>query len=206
MRQDRRFREGESVTSTHFARLVSNWFDGLVTVDPHLHRHHSLEEIYSVPCKVVHAAPNVAAWLQEHVHRPLLVGPDSESWQWVADVARDAGAPYIVLEKERLGDREVRVTVPDVQRWNDHTPVLVDDIISTARTMIETVGHLRRCGMTSPLCIGVHGIFAGTAYEDLLVAGASEIATCNAIQHHSNRIDLTSLVAQAVCANQASSS
>jgi ribose-phosphate pyrophosphokinase len=58
MRQDRRFHEGEAVTSRTFARLLSSAFDWLVTVDPHLHRTGSLSEIYSIPAKAVpcHAA------------------------------------------------------------------------------------------------------------------------------------------------------
>lgn len=34
MRQDRRFRPGEAITSAHFARMLSGEFDWLVTVDP----------------------------------------------------------------------------------------------------------------------------------------------------------------------------
>src|SRR5690606_29301909 len=46
MRQDHRFHPGEAITSRSYARLLSRSFDFLVTVDPHLHRWHSLAEIY----------------------------------------------------------------------------------------------------------------------------------------------------------------
>ena len=49
MRQDKRFKDGEAVTSRGFAKLLSASFDWIVTVDPHLHRYKSLEEIYTVP-------------------------------------------------------------------------------------------------------------------------------------------------------------
>jgi ribose-phosphate pyrophosphokinase len=63
MRQDKRFRPGEAVTSRSYARLLSGHFDWLVTVDPHLHRWHSLDEIYTVPAEVVAAAPqSPAGW------------------------------------------------------------------------------------------------------------------------------------------------
>lgn len=196
MRQDRRFQPGESVTSACFACFLSGWIDDMVTMDPHLHRRSSLEEIYSVPCTTLHAAHLIARWIKAEVEKPLLIGPDSESEQWVADVAREADAPWLVLRKERMGDRDVRVSVPDVERWLDRTPVLVDDIISTARTMIATVGHLVRAGLESPVCIGVHAIFAGSAYEDLRAAGASQIVTCNTIPHESNGIDVCPLFAE----------
>lgn len=203
MRQDRRFQSGEAVTSGHFARLLSGAVDWVVTVDPHLHRRTSLSEIYSVPTAVMHAAPLVAAWIRANVARPLLVGPDVESQQWVRAVAEDAGAPHVVLAKIRRGDRDVEVSVPEVERWSAHTPVLVDDIISTARTMIETVRHLARAGLAAPICVGVHAVFADRAYEDLLGAGAAQVVTCNTIPHASNAIDVTSLLGEGVRARRA---
>ncbi len=198
MRQDRRFREGEALTSTYFAQIVSRWVDWLVTVDPHLHRHSSLSEIYTIPATSLSATSLVSAWIKTHVDRPVLVGPDSESDQWVGAVARDVGAPCIVLEKTRRGDRDVTIHIPDVVRWSDHTPVLVDDIISSGRTMVETVRGLLALGMKAPVCIGVHGIFAETAYEDLVAAGAQVIVTCNSVPHLSNGIDLSSLIAEGI--------
>lgn len=198
MRQDRRFREGEGVTSRYFAHIVSDAVDWLVTVDPHLHRHESLADIYTIPGVAVRAAPAISAWIGTEIPRPLLVGPDSESVQWVRAVAEGAGVPALVLEKVRRGDREVEVSVPEVERWRDRTPVLVDDIISTARTMIETVSHLRRAGLAPPVCVGVHAVFAGRAYEDLIAAGASRVVTCNTIPHPSNAIDLSEQLARGI--------
>ena len=198
MRQDHQFREGEGVTSQYFARLLSDAVDWLVTVDPHLHRRRSLREIYTAPTAVVHAAPFIATWIRAHVERPLLVGPDNESAQWAQAVADVAGAPAVVLEKTRRGDRDVEVSVPGLERWRTHTPVLVDDIISTARTMIETADHLTRAGLAAPVCVGVHAIFADSAYSDLLAAGAARVVTCNTIPHPSNAINLTSPLADQV--------
>ena len=198
MRQDRRFHPGEGVTSRYFARLLSSHFNWLATVDPHLHRYASLDEIYSIPSRVVHAAGAIAAWIEANVDKPVLIGPDSESEQWVADVARRAHAPHVVLQKIRHGDRDVEVSVPQVERWRDHTPVLVDDIVSTARTMIEAVKHLQRIGLAAPVCIGVHAVLAGQAYEDLLAAGAARVVTTNSIAHASNALDLAPDVTAAV--------
>ena len=194
MRQDQQFKDGEGVSARYFARLVSNYFDGLITVDPHLHRIKSLGEIYTIPYRVIHAAPLVADWISRYINKPLLVGPDSESEQWVRDLSHRSGAPYIILEKTRHGDRDVDVSVPEVNKWLQHTPVLFDDIISTGRTMIETVGHLNHAGLTSPVCIGVHGLFADNACQELLKAGAGKIVTTNSVIHSSNSIDLVPVI------------
>ena len=198
MRQDIRFKPGEALTSRSFARLLSNGCDRLVTVDPHLHRFRSLDEIYTIPARVVHAAPLLAQWIERSVENALVIGPDAESEQWVREVAALAGVPYLVLNKVRRGDRDVVVSVPDVGRWRGCRPVLVDDIISTARTMISAVGELVRQGFSAPDCVGVHAVFAGDAYAALRAAGAGRVVTTNAIMHASNAIDLTGVLAEAV--------
>ncbi len=103
-----------------------------------------------------------------------------------------------MLTKTRRGDRDVQVSVPDVERWRSHTPVLVDDIVSTARTMIETIDHLRRAGLAAPVCVAVHAVFAQTAFEELRAAGAGDIVSCDTIRHASNRISLTAAIAAGV--------
>ncbi len=195
MRQDSRFKPGEGVTSTYFAQLLSGVVDWLVTVDPHLHRWGSLDAIYKIPSRVAHAAPAIAAWVRREVERPLLVGPDTESAQWVAAVAALCDAPFLVLEKVRRGDRDVEVSPPDVAKHGGRTPVLIDDIISTARTMIATIGHLAAAGAAAPVCVGIHAVFADRAHDDLLAAGAARIATCNTILHASNAIDVDDAIA-----------
>ncbi len=198
MRQDTRFKPGEAVTSAYFATALGRHFDWLATVDPHLHRYRNLAEIYAIPAAAVHAGPAIAAWVRDNVPMPLIVGPDSESAQWVEAVAHEAGAPWIVLEKHRHGDRDVEISVPDMRPWRGRTPVLVDDIISTAHTLIETTRGLRAAGATEIIVAGVHGLFAGQAYDELGAAGVRKIVTCNTVLHPSNAIDITALLASAV--------
>ena len=198
MRQDKIFNEGEGVTSTYFGKLISGFADSITTVDPHLHRISSLGEVYDIPNKVIHAADSISKWIKENIKNSVLIGPDSESEQWVSEVAKNAGAPFTVLKIVRHGDRDVEVSVPDVDKYKDATPILVDDIISTARTMIETVGHLKKAGMKPPICVGIHAVFSGNAYQDLLDSGVEKIVTCNTIPHPSNTIDLSDILAKEV--------
>ncbi len=198
MRQDKRFQPGEGVTSDYFAALLSRYFDWLVTVDPHLHRHHYLNEIYSIPNSVLHATSSIAQWIKKEVRQALIIGPDSESEQWVAKVAKETESPYLILEKKRYGDRRVEISLPQIEAFPNHTPVLVDDIISTGQTMLQTVMQLKKAGMKPPVCIGVHAVFADNAYDALLKAGVEKVVTCNTIQHVSNCIDLTDMLSNGI--------
>ncbi len=198
MRQDQQFRPGEAVTSRMFAALLSRHVDWLVTVDPHLHRVKALDEIYTVPSRVVAAAPALAAWIAAHVTRPLVVGPDEESAQWVQDVASRAGAPFVVMRKVRGGDRTVEITAPDVSAWRGHTPVVVDDVVSSGQTMIATVRRLVEAGLAAPVCLAVHALFASDTDEALRAAGATGIVTTNTIAHPAGAIDIVPLLVPAI--------
>ena len=198
MRQDKRFHPGEGITSRYIAALISSYFDGLMTIDPHLHRWHSLTDIYSIPAKTLHATDSISTWIKMNVPDAILIGPDTESAQWVSGIARNIDAPFLILEKVRKGDNLVETSMPNVELYQNHTPILVDDIISTAATMIETVYHLKSLKMKPPVCIGVHALFSGNAYDDLLKAGAKKIVTSNTIEHVSNGINLNDIIVQSI--------
>lgn len=201
MRQDKRFQDGESVTSLSFARLVSSTFDKLLTVDPHLHRHPTLSAVYTIPTTTLHAAPLMADWIAQHVDRPLIVGPDEESEQWAGAIAARIGAPHAVLKKTRHGDRSVDIDAPDLSAWRDHTPVLVDDIASSGRTLVMAACKLVEQEMRQPECAVVHALFAEDAWTQL-VPMFSRITSTDAVPHPSNGIGLASLFANALLGGQ----
>jgi ribose-phosphate pyrophosphokinase len=198
LRQDKRFRPGEAVTSAHFAHLLSGGLDWLATIDPHLHRFNALDAIYPIATRVLHAAPFVARWIVKNVSQPLLIGPDAESEQWVGAIAGQCGAPHIVLEKRRRGDRDVEISVPDMGVFKDRTPVLADDIISSGRTMVETLLQLKAASMAPATCVGVHAVFRSDVHDALRTAGAARVVTTNTIPHETNDIDVTPLLVEGV--------
>ncbi|MDF1644980.1 MAG: ribose-phosphate diphosphokinase [Pseudomonadales bacterium] len=193
MRQDRRFVEGEAITSKIFAADISRHIDWLVTVDPHLHRYHSLDEIYSVPSRVVQGAPALAEWLKTRTNL-LLVGPDAESEQWVSGIAGYSGHPFVIGAKQRLGDRRVEVTLPDISEYSSHTAVIIDDVISSGQTILQCIETLKKAGIHSIQCVAVHGIFADGVDADLMSAGLESLVTSNTIGHRSNAIDIAPLL------------
>ena len=197
MRQDRRFVDGEAITSKIFARSLSAHIDYLVTVDPHLHRYHSLDEIYSVPSKVIQGAPALADWLKNQDNL-LLVGPDEESEQWVADIASYSGHPFIIGKKNRYGDRNVEINLPDVSQYQHHTAVIIDDVIASGQTVLCCIGELQKQGLKQIKCAAVHGIFADNSDQALLATGLSALVTTNTIVHDSNHIDIAYLLVEPI--------
>lgn len=189
MRQDTVFAAGEGTSARHVAALLSSCADWLVTVDPHLHRFHSLDQVYTIPAAVVASAAPVAQWIRDHVADPCIIGPDSESEQWVAQVAGLIGCAHLVMQKERSGDRAVQITLP-IAPPPGCTPVLLDDIASSGRTLAAAVAQLRAAGTQAPLCIVVHPLFGGDALAVLQGARPAGIVSCNTLVHDSNAIDI----------------
>jgi ribose-phosphate pyrophosphokinase len=197
MRQDKRFKNGEAVSAPLFAEFLEESFDWLVTVDPHLHRNPELSALYRIPVRRIAAAPLIAEWIRGNVTNAILIGPDSESSQWVSDIAARAGVPFQVLTKIRRGDQSVDVSLPSIDTARARTPVIIDDIASSGRTAIETLGNLSRLRLPPAVCIVIHPVFANDAYEQLLAAGPTRVVSTDSIPHHSNAISLAGLLAEA---------
>lgn len=198
MRQDKRFHDGEALTSQIFASFISSYFDRLITIDPHLHRYKSMNDIYTIPVTVLHAAKEISSWIHNNIESPLLIGPDEESSQWVRDIATWANAKYTVFSKQRYNDTYVEISTSEIDKRSISTPVLVDDIISTGNTMIETIKNLKDQKLYAPVCIGIHAIFSGNSFDELKKSGAGQIVTCNTIFHASNEIDMGALILTAI--------
>ena len=75
--------------------------------------------------------------------------------------------------------------------------MLVDDVISSGRTMIEACRRMIAGGLAAPVCLAVHALFAEDSYR-LLKEVAGRIATTNTVPHESNAIDVSGILAAEV--------
>jgi len=136
----------------------------------------------------------MAAWLKQRLDNPLLIGPDEESVQWVAAIAKRDHLDYCVARKERLGDRNVRVTLPD-GNYTGRQIILVDDVASTGRTLEMAARELLPHKPASIAALVTHALFFGDALQRLQQAGVKEIWSCDTIPHPTNRLQLAELLA-----------
>ena len=75
--------------------------------------------------------------------------------------------------------------------------VIVDDIVSTGHTIIETAKLLRKLGAKNVYCICVHGIFVNGALKKLNKAKIKVIST-NTIPNPKARIDVSGIFGNVV--------
>ena len=201
MRQDKRFSYGECMSADLFAQMLSTFVNQLITLDPHLHQKKSLAELYPIHTASIQVTPLLIRWIKSHIQNPLIVGPDAESEFWVKRIADEIKVPFFLFDKKRKNDDEVMILNEITNNYEEYTPVIVDDIISTGATMKEAVVRLVNSGMKAPVCIGIHAVFARGAYEKLIKAGADKIITCNTIAHATNEISIDGLLAAEICKN-----
>jgi ribose-phosphate pyrophosphokinase len=198
MRQDIAFHPGEVVSQRIVGRFLAGLFDAVITVDPHLHRVATLEEAIPVPDAVVlSGAPVLADLVHQHRSQALLMGPDEESLQWVAQAAARHGWDHGVCHKVRHGDRHVEVQLPDLS-VQGRTVVLMDDVASSGHTLAQAAQALLAAGAASVDVAVTHALFAEGALALVKAAGVGEIWSTDCIPHASNAVSMVPALAQAL--------
>lgn len=197
MRQDTAFVSGEAVSQTIIGRFLADLFDDVITVDPHLHRtHHFADAVPSAHAVALSANKVMSDFLRSRSNA-ILLGPDAESIQWVKVIAEAGGLTYGVADKQRLGDREIQINLPDLD-LADKAVVLVDDVISSGETIAIAAQRCFEAGAKSVDVLVTHPLFAQDAVERLREVGVGEVWSTDSIRHSSNRIALAYLLAEAV--------
>ena len=198
MRQDIAFAPGEAVSQRVVGRFLASLFDAVITIDPHLHRVARLEEAVPLAHAIVlSGAPLLSDLIAARRQRPLLLGPDAESAQWVAVAAARHGLDHAVCQKVRHGDRAVQLELPDMAIAG-RPVVLLDDVASSGHTLAEAARLVRAAGAASVDVAVTHALFAGDALQVLLAAGVGEIWSTDCITHASNVVSMAPVIAAAL--------
>jgi ribose-phosphate pyrophosphokinase len=198
MRQDMAFSAGEVVSQRHIGALLAVAFDAVITVDPHLHRVASMDEVLPGRRGVaLSAAPLLGKRVARQVPNALLIGPDQESAQWVAAAAREQGLDFAVCHKQRRGDRDVEVSLPDMAVAG-RAVVLFDDVASTGRTLMAAARGVLRQGAASVDVAVTHALFVGDAEAALRAEGVRHLWSSDCVPHASNVVSVAAMIAAAL--------
>lgn len=198
MRQDIANRPGEAVSQRIVGHMLAELFDDVITVDPHLHRISRLDQAIPITNAVsLSAGGAIGEFLRQRLNKAILLGPDSESEQWVSGIAQAIGFDFGVANKIRRGDREVEITLPALA-FGGQDVVIIDDMASTGRTMARTVRLLLEAGATAVYAAVTHPLFCGDAEALIRSAGVTDIWSTDSIAHATSCIGLAPLLADAV--------
>ena len=203
MRQDKAFNTGEAISQKIIGKLLSEYFDSVITIDPHLHRIKNLTE--AIPNKAaitLHASHAIANFLQQKFNQPIVIGPDEESEQWVEAIATPHQWQYTIATKQRYSDREVDVSfsendLPNNTKLNltEQDIIIVDDIASTGKTLEQAVIQIKQQNPKSISIVVTHAFFVDSAIEQLNSLGVNNIWSSDSIPHPTNAFSIIDTIA-----------
>jgi ribose-phosphate pyrophosphokinase len=198
MRQDIAFHPGEIVSQTLIGGFLAELFDAVITVDPHLHRIERLDQAIPIAHAIaLSGAPRLAELIAEKRPGALLLGPDEEALQWVAQAAELTGLDHATCRKVRRGDRDVEIHLPDTPVAG-RAVVLMDDVASSGHTVARAAEALKAAGAASVDVALTHALFAGDALAVIREAGVGEVWSTDCITHDSNAIAMAPVLAEAL--------
>lgn len=198
MRQDVAFSPGQAVSQRVVGNLLAQHFDGVLTVDPHLHRISALSQVMPGTAAISVSAASVLAAELGQASDTVLAGPDAESRQWVEGISRPLGLPVLMGTKQRHGDRAVTVSFdqPDVVRGC--RAVLVDDVISSGTTLVRAAEALLEAGASSVEVLATHCLASDDDLARMTAAGITRIRATDSVAAPVATIPLAGLLAEAI--------
>ena len=198
MRQDIAFHPGEAVSQRVIGALLARHFECVLTIDPHLHRIQSLEEVMPGADAVSLTAAGLISQAIDAADAPVLVGPDAESRQWVEAIARPLGLDTLIGRKQRGGDRQVAIAFPENARIRGRRAILVDDVISSGETLAMAARLLREAGARGIEAMATHCLARDEDLLRLEAAGIERIVSTDSVPGPTARLCVAPLLAPAL--------
>ena len=201
MRQDAIFKPGEPISQAVIGDWLGQLFDRFVCVEPHLHRTHTLDEVFvGRPSVTLTGAGPIAERLRADgaPADTVIVGPDEEAEPLVSAVAGPLGFTPVVGRKERRGDRDVTVVLPDGAPLAGRPVAIVDDVISSGETIFSCARAARAAGASSIRVFGVHALFGADVTARFEAEGLGVPISCDGVPHPTNELPLARMIAGAL--------
>ena len=179
-RQDRRPRTARVAIT---AKLVADAIavagaDRVVAMDLHADQ---IQGFFSIPVDNIYAAPvlNSELWRQQPDNL-LVVSPDVGGVVRARAMAKQLGAELAIIDKRRPRTNEAKV-MHIIGAVDNHTCVLMDDMVDTAGTLTEAATALKEAGAKQVKACCTHPVLSGTAVERIVASDLDEVLVTNTI-------------------------
>ncbi|MBU0760932.1 MAG: ribose-phosphate diphosphokinase [Nanoarchaeota archaeon] len=191
LRQDTHFENFDSFSIKYISPLLKN-FDKILIIDPHLQRIKNIKQI-GKNFEKLSANNLIAEYIKKNFKEPFtIVGPDKESRQWAQRIANLLGKQATILKKTRFTWEKVKIQSKPLGK----NTIIIDDIIGTGNTILETIKVAKHHGAEKVTVIGVHGVLVGDAAKR--IRKHASLITTNAIENKFSRIDVSGVIAEAL--------
>lgn len=198
MRQDRRFLDGQVVSSHVIMKLLNAaGISRLVTVQPHKEEPFRMFRGKVIP---VYPVDTLIDAIAKGLREPYVLAPDKGGLGLATRAAELLGCGYAHIEKERdpvTGAVSIR-NAPE-QRFDGKQVLVVDDMISTGGTIALAAEFAYSRGAAEVDVAAVHLVMAGDAYDRLRKARITRIYGTNTIPFgNASVVDVSGPIADAL--------
>lgn len=166
-RKEKQSRRGEPISAKVIADLlITSGINKVVCLDLHAD---AIVGFFDVPVIYLSALGILAKKLQEEkLVNPIVVAPDVGGVKRARNFASILNAPLAVIEKHRQTDVRDKMEVLSMSgEVSGDTAIIIDDVISTGGTIIESALALKKKGVKKIIVCATHGVFAGNAIKNL---------------------------------------
>jgi len=196
-RQDKRFLEGESLSSKLISQILENISENkakyFITFDIHSN---NIKDFFKKFTFInLSAIPLIADYLKKYdLKEPVVIAPDKGALDKAKELGGLLNASFTHLEKRRSKSTgEIETTVKDLS-VKEVDVIFIDDMISTGGTMIKGINMAISQGARDIYVACTHPILINDAKIKILNAGAKEIIGTDSIPSESNQISLSSAI------------
>lgn len=165
-RQDRKDRPRVPISAKLLADLLETaGFSRVLTIDLHANQ---LQGFFNVPVDNLMALPIFISYFKSlnniNLRDIVVVAPDAGGVERARLFSQALHAGLAIADKRRTepGVAKIMHIIGDVK---DKDTVIVDDIIDTAGTLVETVQGLKTNGARRVFAVCTHGLLSGKAIE-----------------------------------------
>src|ERR671913_470172 len=178
-RQDRKDEGRTPITAKLVANLLERaGADRVVSVDLHAAQ---VQGFFDIPVDHLYAGPVLTKWFKSlKLSNRVFVSPDVGNVKRAQVYAQQLGGDITIIDKRRKSgsQTEAKNIIGDVEGKN---VVMVDDMITTAGTMVEACKILRDHGVKDIYISATHAVFPPPAMERLANCNFTKIAVTDTI-------------------------
>jgi len=204
-RQDKKSRPREPITARLVADLLETaGVDRVITMDLHAGQ---VQGFFRIPVDHMVAVPMFAQHIRDYLGSEVervAVAPDTGRAKLAGKFAEMIGGGLVVLNKERPGHNQAKVTgvIGDVA---GKVAVMTDDIIDTGGTLCAGAEALREAGATRVIACATHALFnepaleriAESAFEKVVVTDTVPVDELNK-PHNIEVLSISGLLAETI--------
>jgi ribose-phosphate pyrophosphokinase len=204
-RQDRKDEGRTPITAKLVANLLERaGADRVVAVDLHAAQ---VQGFFDIPVDHLNAGPVLGKWFkQQKLPNRVFASPDVGNVKRAQVYANMIGGDLCIIDKRRKSGSETKAVhiIGDVK---DKNVLMVDDMITTAGTMVDGVRILRDHGAAEIYLAATHAVLAPPALERLAACAFTKIVVtdtipigdrCDAIKDRLTVLSVAELVGEAI--------